>query len=200
MTPFRPTPDLVFARPCANRSRGGFSLIEVVMAIGVVAFALVAIIGLLPAGMSVYRNAAANSAATQIFEKVLADARQTDFSVLIYQGAGQPNSAATSGRAFREPKLRYFDEAGEEVVPRSGGALSAEEQAKVIYHVNTRIVTNTKVPADKAGHVGQYLATLTVQIANNPSNRALAFDGEHLFVPGPGLQIKTLSSQIAKND
>jgi uncharacterized protein (TIGR02598 family) len=167
------------------------------MAIAVIAVAFVALLGLLPAGMSAYRSAAATSAATQIFEKVLADARQTDFSKLVYPGVGQPAKPVSAANTFREPHLRYFDQDGEEVVPKSAGAPSADEVAKIVYHANTRIVTNSKVPE---GHLGLYLATLTVQIATNPGNLPLSFDGDQLFVPTPGIQIRTFSVQLAKND
>jgi uncharacterized protein (TIGR02598 family) len=198
MKPIFPEPIKSFRRRPVRR--GGFSLIEVTMAIAVIAIAMVALIGLLPAGMSVYQKATATSAATQIFEKVLADARQTDFSVLVYPDTPQADTPASAGKIFREPRLRYFDGDGEEIVPQSSGAPSAAELAKIVYHVNTRIVTNSAVPSDQPNHVSQYLATLTVQIATNPGNRALSFDGEQLFAPANGVQIRTFSAQLAKND
>lgn len=42
--------------PGAQRKRAGFSLIEVTLAIAIVAFAFIALIGLLPAGMSVFNQ------------------------------------------------------------------------------------------------------------------------------------------------
>jgi uncharacterized protein (TIGR02598 family) len=180
--------------------RQGFSLIEVALAIAVIAIAMVTLIGLIPAGMSVFQKANATSAATQIFEKVLADARQTDFSKLVYPDARQSDTPAIEGRVFREPKLRYFDADGEEIVPKSGAQPSAEELEKIIYHVSTRIVTNARVPSDQPNHVSQYLATLTVQIAANPGNLPLSFDGDQFLVPLRGMQIRTLSAQLAKND
>ena len=191
-------PSSALRRP-VTQQRKGFSLIEVAIAISVVAFALVAIIGLLPAGMSIYSQSSMTSASTQIFEKVLADARQTDFNQIVYQGGSPPNAPVTTATVFHQPKLRYFDHLGEEIVP-TGTTLSNEEVAKVVYHVNTRIVTNAYLPTDKNPYVGQYLATLTVQVMSNPGNRPLSYDAESMFVPVPGLQLKTLSVQLAKND
>jgi hypothetical protein len=61
-------------------------------------------------------------------------------------------------------------------------------------------VTNAEVPSDQAGRVGQFLATLTVQVAANPGNLPLSFDAEQLFVPLKNMTVKTYSAQLAKND
>src|SRR5687767_4065395 len=63
--------------------RGGFSLVEVVLAIGVVSFAFVAILGLVPAGMSQFRQAIDTAVCAQIAQRVIGDAQQTDFDLLI---------------------------------------------------------------------------------------------------------------------
>ena len=60
-TPLPPDAELLpsvrFPRlPSRTRTRKGFSLIEVTLAIAIVAFAFIALIGLLPAGMSVFNQ------------------------------------------------------------------------------------------------------------------------------------------------
>lgn len=54
------------------RDRSGFSLIEVVVALGVVAFAIVAILGLVPTGLQTSRNSQNDSRAAQIAQAVFA--------------------------------------------------------------------------------------------------------------------------------
>ena len=49
-------PVCLHALPGTQRKRAGFSLIEVTLAIAIVAFAFIALIGLLPAGMSVFNQ------------------------------------------------------------------------------------------------------------------------------------------------
>lgn len=187
-------------RPLPRKRRGGFSLIEVALAIAVVAVALLAVIGLLPAGMSLYSQSAMTSASAQIFERVFADARQADFSKLVYPASPQPELVIP--QTFREPKLRYFDAQGDEIIP-AGMTLSNEENAKVIYHVNTRILTNATLPVNSNA---RYLATVTVEIVENPGNRPLSFSGaadrKDLFDLNSikGMKMKALSMQIAKND
>ena len=180
--------------------RAAFSLIEVTTAIAIVAFALISIIGLLPAGVSISTKASMNSACTEILDRVIGEARQTDFSRIVYPSAAQGAQPVTTGNSFHSPLIRYFNDQGVEIIPKSAGALSDEEKAKIIYHVSTRVMTNARVPSDKPGFVGQFLATLTVQIAHNPGNLPLSYGADNLIIPPPGMQVRTLSIQLSKND
>ena len=192
----------------------GFSLIEVVLAIGVVSFAFVGILGLLPAGLSLFRQATDMSVGAQILQKVTDDARQMDFATLVDAkdtGAGQGNPVTFRAPLAAAPGLRYFDESGGEIVPASAAAsqdpsaLSASEKTQIVYYVSIRIVTATTLPANAAGNggapvTGRYLATVTVQIADNPGNARVSFDANKLFVAAPGISVKTFSVLLAKND
>lgn len=51
----------------------GFSLVEVTLALGICAFCLISLVGLLPAGLSASSNASRQSEATAIAESFLAD-------------------------------------------------------------------------------------------------------------------------------
>ncbi len=199
MTARLPLPQTAFSlRP--YRRATGFSLIEVTISLAVVAFALIAIIGLLPAGVGISTRASMNSAATVIFERMVGDARQTDFSKLIYPNNPQATDPVTTGQAFRLPNLRFFNDQGAEVVPLNPATLSESEKAKIVYYVNTRVLTNAALPADKSNYIGQFLATVTFEIAYNPGNRDLAFTPDGYIVRIPNMEIRTLSIQVAKND
>jgi uncharacterized protein (TIGR02598 family) len=54
-----------------------FSLVEVTLALGVAAFCLIAVFGLMPVGMQTNRNATSQTAATNIMAAVVADLRAT---------------------------------------------------------------------------------------------------------------------------
>lgn len=202
-----------------NKERA-FSLVEVVLAIGVVAFAFVAILGLLPAGMTQFRQAVDTTVCAQIAQRVIGDAQQTDFDTLI-DVKNLPSSANDRDNyTFRAPKVsepeyRYFDERGGEVIPSSKAAranpdvLSAKEKAQIVYHVNIRVMPETAIPKTNSGGGATQLATLTIQIANNPGNRRIAINGgakdnknepkRQLFVKTPGMTILTYSAQVARN-
>lgn len=213
----------VFNRSIVGATRlraAGFSLVEVVLAVGVVSFAFVGIFGLLPAGMHQFRGAIDNTVCSEIAHRVIADAQQMDFDNLIDKDNVPPDTG-TSNFVFRAPKVaqpefRYFDERGDEVVPTSAAgrvnptSLTADEKTKVIYQVLVRVMPQTAVPETVAGvGGGRELATLTVQVARNPSNRSIqisaggsADGGEssrQLFAKMPGVNVLTFSAQIARN-
>lgn len=83
--------------------RTAFSLVEVTLALGVAAFCLLAVFGLLPIGFNTHRNAISQSIATDILSAVTSDLRAT------------PNTTGTTsqfGINIGAPKTLYFDETG----------------------------------------------------------------------------------------
>jgi len=198
-----------------------FSLVEVVIAIGIVSFAFVGILGLLPAGMHQFRGAINTTVCTQIAQQIISDAQQTDFDTLIDKENLPGGDNGSRSFAFRAPKVnqpefRYFNERGREIVPSamaartSPQALTDEERAIIVYQVNVRIQPQTQIPRSAANDIGgRQLATITVQVANNPGNRNIKLssgardDGNdatrQLFISTPGVSVLTFASQIARN-
>jgi uncharacterized protein (TIGR02598 family) len=83
---------------------GAFSLVEVTLALGIAAFCLIAVFGLIPVGVQTNRNATSQTAATNIIAAVVADLRAT------------PTANSTSsqfGIAFGTNAALYFDSAGQ---------------------------------------------------------------------------------------
>ena len=77
-----------------------FSLVELVLALGVAGFCLFAVFGLMPVGMQTNRNATSQTAATNIIGGIVADLRTT------------PAAATTSPQfaiTFGTDKTLYFD-------------------------------------------------------------------------------------------
>jgi uncharacterized protein (TIGR02598 family) len=79
-----------------------FSLIELTFALGIAAFCLIAVMGLLPIGVQTNRNATLQTAATNVVASVIADMRATTASI-------SPQYGITFGTA----KTLYFDNAGQ---------------------------------------------------------------------------------------
>jgi len=78
----------------------GFSLIEVTIAMGVVAISLLTLFALIPVGLTTNQNSISQTAATNIITTVLADMRAT------------PKTTATSTQfavTFGTAKTLYFD-------------------------------------------------------------------------------------------
>ena len=203
-----------FPRRSPVQGISGFSLVEVVLAIGVVAFAFVTLFGLLPSGLTLFRKAMDVSVGAQIFQKIVDDARQTDFSTLTDSTNTASSTTPVSFRApqVAKPTLRYFDEAGTEILPDTiggptGSSLSVAQKVKVVYYVSTRIVTATQLPESSqsptATYSDRYLATVTAQIATNPGNVALSFDTTTQLFKTPlpnGVSVTTYTALVAKND
>jgi len=87
-----------------KRSTAAFSLVEVTLAIGVAAFCLIAVFGLVPVGVQTNRNATSQTAATNIAAAVAADLRAT------------PATSTTSSQfaiTFGTARTLYFDGAGQ---------------------------------------------------------------------------------------
>jgi uncharacterized protein (TIGR02598 family) len=82
-----------------QRSLSAFSLVEVTLALGIAAFCLIAIFGLMPVGVQTNRNATSQTAATNIIAAVVADLRavpktsttSSQFG-LAFSGCVPPNS------------------------------------------------------------------------------------------------------------
>ena len=89
-----------------NYKLGAFSLVEVTLALGVGAFCLIAVFGLLPVGVQTNQRATSQTAATSIMANVIADLRSTP----------KPPSINTSVQyqvRFGTSKTLYFDSAGQ---------------------------------------------------------------------------------------
>jgi uncharacterized protein (TIGR02598 family) len=90
----------VFRRPVRP---AGFSLVEVVMALGIMSFALMGIVGLLPAGLSQFRQAVDVTMKAQISQELTSSVQRTDFADL--------NEFGSAG----SPKISYYDAEGAEL-------------------------------------------------------------------------------------
>lgn len=142
--------DRVSSEPPAGMKRGatsgGFSLVEVVIAIGVIAFAFIPMVGMLPMGLNLSRQAIDTTVQAQIAQELTAEVQQTDFSRLADLGA---TSVANP---------YYFDDQGNKV----------SDPNNAIYQAVIAISTNTTLPNSVAT---QKLATATLCVLNTKANR-----------------------------
>jgi len=102
----------------ASDSRAAaFSLLEVVLALGVAAFCLIAVLGLLPVGVQTNRNASSQTAVSNIIATVVSDLRTT------------PAAATTSPEfaiTFDAEKTLFFDASG-----KASPSLSADSRHRL---------------------------------------------------------------------
>jgi len=119
--------------------------VEFVLAIGVVSFAFVGLLGLLPVGLNNFGAALDTSVRSQIAQRFISDAEQTDFDTL-------QNQAAV---------VRYFDDEGTE-----------KDKSVSIYTASMTVKTNTPLPKSATS---PNLVTLTIKIAKDPGHAADPF-------------------------
>ena len=84
------------------RFTAAFSLVEVTLALGIAAFCLIAVFGLMPVAVLTNRNATSQTAATNVIASVIADMRATTAS-----------TSPQYGITFGTPKTLYFDGTGQ---------------------------------------------------------------------------------------
>lgn len=92
----------------------GFSLVEVTLALGIAAFCLIAVFGLMPVGIQTNRNAISQTAATSLIASVLADIRATARAT----ASATPSALYNLNIPARDdsnttPQTRYFDSTGQ---------------------------------------------------------------------------------------
>lgn len=66
----------------SGKKRSGFSLVEVVIAMGIVSFAMVSMMGLIPVGLTTFHQAVDATVVAQIAQGVLNEAQLTPFDQL----------------------------------------------------------------------------------------------------------------------
>ena len=130
-----------------HRTRSdAFSLTELTLALGVAAFCLIAVFGLVPVGMQTNRNATSQTAATNIAALVVADLRaaKTASPMLGITMPTDPTSApqflppdvvpCSGGQTSATSQIRYFD---------SQGQASSSISSTSLYRLIVTFVKNT---------------------------------------------------------
>jgi len=149
----------------------GFTLVEISLALAIVAVALVALLGLMPSGLTNFRTAIDAQTAGEIFQRVVADAQETDFDTLIQSGTST-EKGGTGSQFYRLP-LRHFDNQGTEVKVANPDAPTSTEAANIIYTVRVR--GSLPGNADPASHTADYPTSLPGSAAPRFNPRGLTF-------------------------
>jgi uncharacterized protein (TIGR02598 family) len=148
-----------------------FSLIEVAMALGIVAFAFTALMGMLPVGLGLFRKATDTSVATRIVQKVSGDLQQADFDSI--------------GSA--DGQILYFDEQGT-VLSSANGA---------IYWARVSIFPGAQLPGST--QTGADLTRIVIQVAHNPAARQPAAGSDGTWQEQDGVRLIKRSLFLARN-
>ena len=127
----------------------GFTLIEVVLAIGVAAFAIVAMIGLMPSAFTSFRSALSGSQGFRIAQQVFHDVQMADFSQL-------------------KPVIHAYDDQGREISAATSAPASCRYYARVTLSSTTAGSNSVTV----LGNTSVNLMKVRVDVVENPSGRS----------------------------
>lgn len=153
----------------------GFSLVEVVLATGIMALGVVTILGLLPHGLEMSRQTANEQAETRIVDLVVGEMQAIDWNKIT------PD----------EPQIRYFDDQGLELLQTGGD----EFKMHLNYVVQVQVpVLDVKLPTndkDVGRQVNKNLRRVIVKMISEPLPN-FNFDAPTSQVP-----IKTFTQLVA---
>jgi len=138
-----------FFKECANK--GGFNLVEVVLAMCVIAIAFTSLFGVMPVALQNYRHSMGLTTQANIMSQVSGELQQTPVSVIFPPGGG---SKLTT---------RYFDDDGQEVT----------QVAQAVYRVDYTPPTNS-VNAPASGGSPPSVNSTIFSGSGSSSNLALA--------------------------
>ena len=134
----------------ARRSAAGFSLVEVVLAVGIMALGVVTILGLLPHGLEMSRKTANEMAEARIIEHIVGEMQSTEWQSLNTYGQ----------------QTRYFDDQGLELPNLN----SAESRFALNYVVRVEVpALDVRLPTNSASTpIDQNLRRVTIRMVAAP--------------------------------
>ena len=153
-----------------------FSLVEVVLSIGVVAFAFIGVFSLLPAGMTAFREGMDASISAQIAQRVIGEAEQSNFDALVPVDGNNIDGVTVGGSSgqFYALPLRYFDDQGTELGVSDASTLvptlTADERSRVVY--TARVRGSLPGAADPNAQTSDCFTSLPVSMDGEGSNTA----------------------------
>lgn len=155
--------------------RSAFSLVEVMLALGIISFAFVALLGLIPLGLDMFRNAVDATVEAQILQRVTTVARQGRFSQL-----DQLNRNAAQ-QAGKEAPDFFFDEQGSEITDPN-----AIKELQYIYTAAVLLKPVSNIPAGASSEeANPNVATLNVFIRRESAPRDVRHSS--IFIANNGL-------------
>lgn len=156
-----------------RRSAAGFSLVEVVLAVGIMALGVVTILGLLPHGLEMSRKTANEMAEARIIEHIVGEMQSTDWAVLNNYGQ----------------QTRYFDDQGLELPSLS----STEARFALNYVVRVEVPDlDVQLPTNQpTTQANQNLRRVTIRMVGAP------LPDFNFNSPTPGVPVKVFTQLIA---
>ena len=165
-------PTRLMHRFSKNRNKGfsqGFSLVEVAMALGVVSFVMVTLVGLLPGGLTSFKQAMANTIDSQIVQSLTNDLLLDNFSNLV-------TYVPTGAKAT---PVYYYDSEGVQCPSQTGAIYKATIALSPIDSTNSPVTFNNNDSSASPASIAAYCLVIT--ITNVSDNTSLTLQHPHKY-------------------
>ena len=159
----------------------GFSLVEVVLAVGIMALGVVTILGLLPHGMEMSRKTANEQAETRIVDQLIGEVQAADWTTM----SGIVSAASSN------VILKYFDDQGLELGAGNGNLDNLVYLARVRLVDQNEIGRGARLPSN-SNLTNPFLRRVQVEVAVT-QDQQFNFDQ-----PPPAIPVKRFTQLIAK--
>ena len=176
----------------SRRKEAGFSLVEVSLAIGIIAFAFVALFGLLPTGMNVMRASMDIANETWIMQNLNSMVQVTPWKSIVEPGSGF------------QSEVYYFDEEGRLVDTKSKPSQGTGDAERRLYAVKL-LVDTVENPAEgvSTGLDLDGARRIVAAFGNYTSPKARTFiegltEPQQLTAVPPDIEVHTHSFVIAR--
>jgi len=154
-------------------------LVEVTVAMGIVATVLVALLALLPYGMDSIREAKSTQVQARIANEIISELQVADWGI----------GPTYSKLAQYDEVVRGYDSEGTQIDDTAD-----KDKADIIYKVKIEVPVMEKVRLKgMATDSGRYVRRVTVKIAFAPAGKSVDFESSNYPLP-----YRTFSTQIVK--
>ena len=165
--------------PLTRPRRQGFSLVEVTVAMGIVATVLVALLALLPYGMDSIREAKSTQVQARIANEIISELQVADWG----------SSPTYSKLAEYDGIVRNYDAEGTMIEDKKD-----KDKDDTIYKVQVEVPVTEKVQLRGMGAgSGRYMRRVVVKVAFAPGTKSVDFQSGTYPLP-----YRSFSSQIVK--
>ena len=145
----------------------GFSLVEVCLALGIIAFAVLPVLGLLSIGLNTYRNTEARDRATQVLSQI---GNALCLARAVTDATGKPTGLFTA-----QPPYQYSATAtNANSITWQWGQSGQQKQQFLIYYDDNGAITTSGSPT----------ASIVAQVVLQPPTYQPSSSGSQLISPG----------------
>jgi len=164
----------------SSQTTDGFSLVEVTIAMGIVATVLISLLALLPYGMENVREAKSTLVQSRIANEIVGELQVADWGT----------EPTYSRLAKYDDSIRLYDAEGTLLADTT-----KQKTSDAIYKAKIEVpaTENSHLPGQAGSTQGKYLRKVVVKVAYAPGDKKIDFDAKKLPLP-----YKSFTTEVVK--